>query len=189
MAYFSEESVFIAQNWDTVQDILKAMESLEQDLSTVRKSLASDLQRSDEWQHGWLFCEWEPSASVYASRSCWSWGKDYVLQVGIEGFEAGCVFGDGDPPQLYVWCPPKLEGLVEELVARLKREPEPVVGALNYQPKSGYVVTELPPPYSSGDLEAYAETIRERALAFIDHYAQCLMRHDRLIRRAAEASK
>lgn len=189
VAHFSEESVFIAHNWETVRDILKAVEGLEEDLSAVRNSLARDLERRDWWAAGWRFHEWVEGADVFIARAAWPWRKDHALQVGLERFDGASIFGAADPPQLYVWCPPELTGLVEELVARLEREPDPVVGTLNYQPKSGYVVTELLPPYSSGDLDAYADTIRERALEFIDHYAQRLMRYDRLIRRAAEGNK
>jgi len=182
MGFLREESVFIAENWESVQDIVAALKTLDEDLFAVIKSLEMDLRDREWWGEGWQFHPWPDTAEVSVARSDWPWRKEQAVHIGIEGFSGERVFGYETPPQVYVWCPPGLTALVEELVARLAKEELPV-GVLHREVNSDYVVTELLPQYASGSVDEYCEMIRERSLAFIDFYAQEILKHDKLIKR------
>jgi len=189
MAHFSEESAFVTENWETVQDIVRAVKGLEEELSAFLDLLGAELQQRDWWTTDWEFRQWEPEASVYISRRPWAWAKDYAVEIGIEGFSTEGLFGDADPPQLFVWCQPRLKELAAELAARLDSEEGTAVGVLTRKPGSEYVVVQLLPKCLSGDLEAYAEAVREQALEFIDHYAQVMPKYDELICAAADEAE
>lgn len=180
--FFREESAFIAENWETVQDIIASIKSLDEDLFAVLASLETDLCTRDWWGDEWQFQRWPDMAEVCITRVDWPWQKDHALQIGVERFSSSSVVGDDKPPQLYIWCPPQLTALIEELVARL-REAEPPMGVLHRQPNSEYVLTYLVPQYTSGSMEDYAAGIRETTVAFMDRYAQEIAVHDKLIKR------
>jgi len=183
--YFSEESVFIAKNWETVQDIIASIEGLETDLSTVLDSLAEEVQGRDWWQEGWE-CLRPENLELYVSRVAWRFRKDHAVWIGVEALNPDSVFGDEDAPLLYVWTPEHLKPFNAELVSRLASGSQPVLGRLDYKPSSGYVVTDPIPKCPPGGLEGYADVVREQVLEFIDHYARVMMQYDDVIRGMAD---
>ena len=63
MGFLREESVFIAENWETVQDIVAALKTLDEDLFAVIKSLEMDLRDRDWWDEAWQFGLWPDTAN------------------------------------------------------------------------------------------------------------------------------
>jgi len=183
--YFSEESVFVAENWETVQDILAAVKGLEEDMSAFLDSLAEEVQGRDWWQEGWE-CRRPNNLEMYVSRVAWRFGKDHAVWIGVEALNPDSVFGDDDAPLLYVWTPEHLKPSNAELVSRLASGSQPVLGRLDYKTDSDYVVIDPVPKCPPRELETYAHAVREQVLEFIDHYAGVMMQYDDVIRSMAD---
>ena len=159
----SEESVFIAENWDVVREIVQGADRLGNELKNFLLSLEADLRPLSWWGDGGSFDRWG-SAQVYVSRESWRAPNGFALEIGIDGFSADRVFGDGDPPCLFVWA--RDLRLAEKLSAKLATRS--IRGELD--PKSTYFVRQLVPKCPVEEAEAYFATIRKQFAEFLAFY-------------------
>ena len=178
MGRFSEESVLLIQNWETVQDILQAEKRLRQELSTMLNALAQDLRQADWWEDGWRFVQ--PSeAQIYISHQAWQADGESVVWIGIEDFAPNQVFGLEIPPNLYVWVSGRRNDLAQALIEELEREGG-YLGELDYR-ASGYVVRQALQKCLPEEIQSYETGVREQTVAFFEFYARNLRQYDDLI--------
>lgn len=95
MTRLSEESLLLIENWDTVEDILKAVDRLKGEISSVLHSVESELVTQDWWQDGWCFVP-HRNNQVYISKESWR-SKGYVVWIGVERFDPERLFGSSPP--------------------------------------------------------------------------------------------
>ena len=172
MTRFSDESLLIAQNWDTVVDIMRASEHMTAELSSFLLSFETDLRELEWWDQGWVFQPYRLS-QVYVTAKRWlSNGKD-VIWIGIQEFDAEHIFGSqGRPPSLYVWVRQAHQGLVPLLVDEMGKS------GCKIKASGLYLTWQDVPKFLPEIAGDYLDMVREQFLEFADRYAQLLMQFE-----------
>ena len=179
MKKFSEESILLVKNWDTVQDIFEAEKQLRKELSSLLFSVESELTQNGWWQEGWIFVRYQES-QVYISNQDWRSNDEFAVWIGIEGLVPECIFGMGSPSTLYVWVSEK--PLAQMLVEQLEEGEYEILGVIDHR-SSGYVVRHAVRKYLPGeDIEKFGEIVRNQILDFFVHYAKIIGRSDKIIK-------
>ncbi len=178
----SEEALFIARNWETVEDILTATQRLRDELATVARSAVQSLADRSWWSEGWEL-KTSGQSQAYMYREHWVADSIAALWVGIEQFTPESVFGAASPPLLYVWRPAAFSALGQELAAALDAGGHVVIGELDSRPTSGYMVRHYVQKCLPEELDGFAERATGQIVEFMEHYAKVLMRLDDVIRR------
>jgi len=173
MGVISEESRFLLRNWDVVEEVLRAVERAERELSALLMGVERDLERRSWWGEGWVF-ERHQSAQVYISNREWRVGEGYAIWIGVERFTLSGLFGGGAPPILYVWVSGKRYDLVEVLVEMVEEGSGEVLGEVNRRADSGYVVRKMVRKYLPEEVEGFEEEVRGDIVEFFEHYARLL---------------
>lgn len=96
MNQLSEESQLLVENWETVEDILDAVDHLEEELSSLLTSVESDLAEQDWWEDGWRFVPHRDD-QVYIAREDWRVEHRFLIWIGVEKFVPKRVFGTRSP--------------------------------------------------------------------------------------------
>jgi len=182
MTRLSEESLLLVENWETVEDILKAVDRLKAELSSVLHSVESELMEQDWWQDGWCFVSHRDNG-VYISKESWKLTKNYLIWIGVKGFDPEPLFGTASPAQFYVWVLKKhraLAGALAQAIEETEETEEDVLGEM-YQTQSGYLVKHPVPKYLPGEIDGFEETVSGDIVEFFGHWAQVLSRLDETI--------
>lgn len=179
MAWLSEESLLLAENWDTVEDILRAKERLGGELSKLLLSIESELSQQDWWEDGWRFIPHRDD-QVYTSREQWKVGRSFLIWIGVERFTPKRVFGEGSSPQLYVWVLRKHRDLAQVLADEIEEcEGEPL-GEIDHN-QTGFVVKKSLQRCVPEQVEEFDEIARREIADFFAHYATLLSGLDGII--------
>jgi len=178
---FTDESMLLIENWDTVRDILRAHDSLSGELITVLNSLESELAQMPWWPDQWHFAQTR-RAQVYISNGNWRQGDGYAVWIGVERVSPDHLFGSGPAANLYVWIRDN-DALLAELIRQRQNPGEELPGEVDLRTSNGYVVREAIGQYIGGDVEAYVAELRAQILGFFGTYAQWLWGIDEAIRR------
>lgn len=175
MRRFLPETLFLIQNWDTVQEMLSAIEGLKMELSELLLSVRPALEDLEWWSPGWEFVEYKPG-QVYIWNAQWPALDGSVVWIGVEMFTPESVFGNTTPPRLYVWVTggQSQRERARSLARRITEAGEPVVGQVTANASSGYVVRHPVTKCLPEGAEGYPDAVREQVVAFIDHYARLL---------------
>ena len=182
MPGLSEEALFIARNWETVEDILTATQRLRDELAKVARSAVQSLADRPWWSAGWE-ARSSSQSPAYICREHWVAGSAVAVWVGTERFTPESVFGAASPPLLYVWRPPTFAELGSELAAALEAGGHVVIGELDSKPTSGYMVRHHVQKCLPEELEGFTERVTGQIVEFMEHYAKVLMELDEVIRR------
>ena len=187
MSWLSEESLLLAENWDTVEDILRARNRLGSELSELLLSVESQLSQRDWWEDGWCFIQHRKD-QVYISRQQWRPGKSFLIWIGVEQFSPERVFGESSSPQLYVWVLRKHRDLAQVLADAIEeREGEPL-GELDHN-QTGYVVKQDLQSCMPEEVAVFDDVARAQIVDFFIHYAEVLSDFDHVIREHISGSK
>lgn len=178
MTQLSEESLLLVENWETVEDILKAIDRLKTELSSVLHSVESELVEQDWWHNGWRFVP-HHSNQAYISRESWK-RKGYVVWIGVERFDPERLFGSAPPAQFYVWTHNKYHDLAQALGEAIEESEEDVLGDVD-QTQSGYIVTYPVSKYLPGDIDGFQDSVRREVLGFFGYWGQLLSNFDGII--------
>ncbi len=170
---FSEESLLLIENWDTVEDMLAAVEGLRDELFAILESLHADLKGTDWWRDGWTFAR-TGKTQVYMSNEAWRCDDEYAVYIGVEGFSPEGVFGSAAPPSLYIWVSGERYELVQRLAEAIEGGGREVIGEIDRKPSSGSVVRQPVRKCLPGEVETYAVIVRKQILSFFEHYALVL---------------
>lgn len=180
---FAEESVLVAQNWETVEDIMKAIEKLQQDLASLLYSIEDDLARQSWWANGWHFQQ-QGASQIYISNQRWLTDDDNdALWIGVEGVTPSKLFGLDTPPGLYVWVWNRQgwPNLGPELVQALSDTEYELIGELDTK-QNAYLVKESLKKYRpSVDMETYGQEVQQEIIEFLSCYAPILLELDQVI--------
>jgi hypothetical protein len=150
MKKFSEESILLVKNWDTVRDIFEAEKQLGEDLSSLLFSMESELKKKDWWRDGWAFVKAE-KGEVYISNEKWRSNDKFVVWIGVEGFVPESVFGRKASPTLYVYVPEKrYYDLAEMLAEEFDKGEYEIVGEIDHRSKN-YVVKHTVRKWLAGE--------------------------------------
>jgi hypothetical protein len=179
MAQLSEESLLLVENWETVEDILKAVDRLTAEVSSVLHSVESELVEQDWWEQGWYFVPYRDN-QVYISREDWKLTKSYLIWIGVERFDPERLFGTPSPPQFYVWVLKKHSQLAAALAEAIAESEEDVLGEVDHT-QSGYVVKHPVPKYLPGEIDGFEESVIRQIARFFAHWAQALSSFDEMI--------
>jgi hypothetical protein len=181
MSVFSEESLLLIKNWDTVEDILKAHERLGEELASLLLSIESELARYDWWSRdGWTFVPYQ-RLQVYISNQKWRLPSgNFAVWIGVEGFTSSAIFGMGSPPTLYVWVGGKQYDLARILAERIEESEGEVLGDIDRR-ESGYAVKHAVRKCLPEEAEGFDEVVRSQISDFFVHYAKVLWRLDAVI--------
>jgi len=179
MNVFSEESQFLIENWDTVEDILKAEKQLCAELASFLLSVRAKLVECDWWQDEWEFCSTGATQSYISNRN-WKVGNNFAIWIGVEGFTPKAIFGVGTPPTLYVWVSGKRVNLVTLLSERIKASQHNTLGKV-VTGSSGYVVKHAVEKCLPGDTDEFPQTVRRQIADFFTFYAKLLNSFDSAI--------
>ncbi len=174
MADLSEESLFLARNWETVSDILDANEKLDGELLAVLSSLQPALGVRPWWSDAWEFRERKQYNDVYIAQRSWLVDKTHAIWIGIERFNAWATFGKQEPPLLYVWVLPKQRELAQSLAGAIGKAEQAVLGHVDPKVKGGYLVRQEVQKCLPEAIDGYTDRVRQQALEFMEHYAKVL---------------
>jgi hypothetical protein len=183
MSIFSDESLLLLSNWDTVQDILAAERRLRREFPELLSSLEPELAKNDWWQDGWVFeSRWDTEA--YIANRNWQSKDTHLIWIGVEQFGLENLLGVKTSPNLYVWVAGREKGRAEFaqrlagwIVSRYKVLDEVESGLDGY-----YVVSELITPLPPEVTEETVALVRKRILDFFCDYAKAVWSFDALIR-------
>lgn len=181
MTWLSEESQLLVENWRTVEDIFKAVDRLEEELSSLLHSVESGLVQEDWWSDDWVFIR-RADDQVYISKEEWKAGNKYLVWIGVERFAAERVFGTASPPQFYVWVWRKHSDLAQALVGALKANEIDTLGEANHL-QSGYIVRLALQKCAPGEIERFDDHTTQQIMDFFGHYANTLSRFDGIVER------
>jgi hypothetical protein len=177
---FCEESALLVKHWDATTDVVRAYDHLRGELASILHSVEKTLMASDWWSDGWAFVRYD-NAQAYISNSRWRTNGGFAVWIGAERFAPQSVFGDDDPPILYVWVSGKRRGLAQRLSAMLEEsDVDPDMGQIDHRPNA-YVVRDTLNKCLPDELATYPDAIHSKIVAFLSHYATMLRRHDALI--------
>jgi hypothetical protein len=179
MSVFSDESLLLLRNWDTVQDILEAHRQLQREFSQLLFSLESELAKNDWWQDGWVFVR-SRGDQVYISNRGWLTDDTYLVWIGVERFAPENLLGPEAVPTLYVWVPGGRRDLAQQLAERIAGGGHEVLGEID-QRASGYVVRESVRTFLPEEAEDFAPIVHKQILDFFCHYAKVIGSFDALI--------
>ena len=179
MGWLAEECLLIAENWDTVEDILKAKERLGRELSKLLASVETELSQQEWWEDGWHFVRHHES-QIYISREQWQPRKSFLIWVGVEWFSPERVFGESSSPQLYVWVQKWHRDLAQVLADAIEEREGDPLGEVDHN-KTGYVVKQDLQNCMPEEVEAFDEVSRGQIVDFFVHYAEVLSELDDVI--------
>lgn len=171
MTVLSPETLLIAKNWDTVEEILKAKEKLESEFSQLLQSIEPELAKTDWWSDGWVFVN-RNREQVYISKPAWKVEDTYVLWIGVEIFNPSAIFGVGQPAQLYVWSPQKHRPLAQRLVEKLAQKEELILGEIDNRSANTYVVRQEIRKWLPDAADTFGPETRQEIIDFFTHYAR-----------------
>jgi len=186
MSVFSDESLLLLSNWDTVQDILEAHRQLRREFSQLLFSLESELGKNDWWQDGWVFVKYQ-DVQVYISHRNWLVDDTHLVWIGVERFAPENLFGPEAGPELYVWVSGGRYDFAQQLAERIAAGEHEVVGEIDLR-ASGYVVRESVRTFLPEEAEEFVPVVRKQILDFFCHYAKVIWSFDALIRDYVETS-
>jgi hypothetical protein len=188
MTTFAPESILVAKNWQTVQDIRNAVEQLRKDLSQFLMSLENHLSTLDWWQDDWAF-DYVDDAQVYISKERWATDKDdyYAVWIGVEKVTPERIFGSEVPPNLYVWVSNRNYALARQLAEEISSREWDIFGEIDISSRSGYVIRDLLKQCLPEEVETYEEDARQQIIRFVSHYADVLMQLDPVIQQHLRA--
>lgn len=172
MAWLSKESLLVAENWNTVENILKAKERLGRELSKLLLSLEPELVQQGWWEDGWHFVRYRES-QVYISREQWRPRKRFLIWIGVEQFSPERVFGESSSPQLYVWVQKWHRDLAQVLADAIEEREGDPLGEVDHN-KTGYVVKQDLQSCMPEEVETFSDVARGQILDFFVHYAGVL---------------
>ena len=177
MNSFSEESLLLVQNWDTVEDILRSETRLRTELESVLHGVLLELEQQDWWQNGWIF----DKSQAHIWNHHWQSGADHAISIGIENFAPNTIFGMDPPPILYVWVSGGRKDLAHMLAEKIQESGKDLLGEIDTK-ASGYVVRQSVAKCPPGELQCYRDLIRSQILDFFGHYAKVLWALDADVR-------
>jgi hypothetical protein len=177
MAGFSDESVLIAENWETALNIIRARERLDQELTEILFSVEEDLRQLDWWDQGWQFKTL--GNQIYIINKNWLNAKgDQMLWMGVYEFDAAHVFGLKSPPLFYVRTWKEYGDLHQILMKNAKA--------------AGYAVTEGKWYFIGRDIQKcatgsqavkeYPGAVRKQIVDLFTEYATLMMQLEQIIR-------
>jgi hypothetical protein len=176
-----DESLFIARNWETVEDVLAATGQLRNAFAGLLRSLQPALESLDWWRDGWEF-RTLGSEQAYISHRDWRVGDQPAVWIGVERFGPEGVLGHQAMAQLYVWVLAKHSALAQELGAALAAGAQPRPGEVGTRGSGGYVVRHAVETCLPEEIDGYAQRATAQILEFMDHYAKAMRQFDGLIR-------
>lgn len=180
MSWLSEESLLLARNWDTFEDILKAEKRLLGELSHLLLSIESNLSQHDWWEDGWHFVPHRED-QVYISRKEWQVDGTFLVWIGVEAFTPERVFGTQSSPQLYVWVARNQYGLAQILANAIEASKGEKLGEVDHS-QTAYVVKHSVQKCLPEKVEEFDIIVSRQITDFFAHYARVLSRLDGVIR-------
>ena len=179
MSRLSEESLLLIENWHTVEDILRAVERLQEELSALLHGVEAELAEEEWWSDGWFFVP-HANDQVYISKESWKGKQSGLVWIGLERFRPTRLFGRTSPPRFYVWVLQKHPRLARSLAEAIERSDEETLGEID-QTKSPYVVKHLMRKCVPGETQGIEEEVRGQIVEFFAHYATLLSDFDGMI--------
>lgn len=183
---FTPEAAFVARNWATVWEIMRATDDLSDQMDGMLVSLQGDLGKLEWWSEEWSFTH-HCSGQVYISRRSWvpDEDSDPWVWIGVERFLPEAAFGPKKPPELYVWMAYKKQALVVDLLATLGDGEGP--GEPDLRPGNMYVVRQAVQKCLPDGVDEYPLKARDQIMAFLDHYARIAEVWEPIIQRHMKA--
>jgi hypothetical protein len=179
MEWLSEESLLLAKNWDTVEDIFRAEKRLREEMSSFLLSLEQELVQQDWWDEDWTFVRYRDN-QVFISCRNWRIEDKSLVWIGVWMFDPERVFGTESPPSLYVWVGRKQYDLAQMLAEAIEEDEDEVLGEIDHRTK-GYVVKHALQKCLPGEVDGYADLARQQIIDFFAYYAKLLRNYNGLI--------
>jgi hypothetical protein len=178
----SKETILLAENWETVEDIFETQRKLRVELSKFLISLEGQLQQSGWWNKGWNFIK-QSDEQIYIAHSRWRKNGDkpeYVLWIGVESFNPNALFGRQSDQQLYLWVnrDPSLTTTLRTMVA----EKKVVLPGESVDRPQGYIVRKFIPKILPNEVARFGEIVSP---IIIDFFTECASQEAILSRAAA----
>ena len=177
---FSEESMFVARNWETVAEIVEASQRLRSEMGRMLASLEDDLKSRPWWCDGWVVVM-QDSGQICVSRQAWKTGENYLVRMGVDRFRPTSVFGLEDPPYLYIYVWGRKYDLRNDLLATLDEETS--LGEIGPGGNNLIVAQQAVAKCLPEGVKGYFPQAREQMLAFFDHYGSGAAAWDPIVQR------
>lgn len=177
MTGLSPESLLVAEHWNTIQDIIRAKDALDRELTEMLFSIQTDLEAEDWWDEDWQFRRYKNQ--IYIFNTHWLNPKEWaVVYMGVYSFSAAHALEPGAPPQFYVRVRDGYAALNQTLLERTRA--------------AGHTVSEGHRHFIRRDLqtcaaerqaaESYLESVRQQIVELFRQYATLMLRFDETIR-------
>jgi len=177
MTGLSPESLLVAEHWNTIQDIIRARESLDRELTEMLFSIQTDLEAEDWWDEDWQFRRYNNEIYIYNIH--WIRPQEWpVVYMGVYWLDAMHVFGATSPPQFYVAVRSKGYEILRDRLIALTRD----AGYAAFD-KRLFIRRDLQKcPTEREAAKSYPENLRQQIIELFTEYAALMMRFDDTIR-------
>jgi hypothetical protein len=188
MKGFSEESVLIVKNLDTVVKIVDALGRLAGELRGILQATEADVKKLSWWKAGWRSHD-DGEIGFYISNQNWTQDDgEAIVWLGVYNFDVDSIFDLGAPPNVYVGFSDGYEDLKRTLLKRWNSRNE---ADIECDEDDTYpIVQNLPKCLEEESaIRAYPEVVRQQMLAFFTRYATRLVEAGNLIQEYVPGGK
>ena len=149
MKSFSEESIFLLQNWNVVEKLQVSIKYLEKEISNKISNMGQELQDKNWWNSEKIdYSDGKDQLYFYNKN----WGENIVI--GIEHFGIGSLLGSLDgQANCYLWVENPQRDVIEPALTKMLKKNEYFNNY--YSSASGYIVKKYFKKYTEVDYEDF----------------------------------
>lgn len=177
---FSEESLYVARNWETVAEIIEAAQRLRSEMGRMLTSLEDDLRATEWWPEGWEVVA-SDATQLCISREAWRSGEKHFVWICVDRFRPENAFGLDGSPYLYAYVRGHRYQLRDDLIATL--DESEALGDIGTGGSSLVIVQQPLATCLPDAVPAYLAEVCEQMLTFFDRYARLASVWDPIVRR------
>lgn len=177
---FSEESLLLIKNWQTYEYICQAGERLKTETIARLQGIEKELRQKAWWTSELKYVQENDSEFFIAAPKTWQRADTmYRLAIGFENFQLQSIFGENQPPFLYVWIrdPSKHLELIADIRSILKLTDE-----VEEKP-SQYIIQKTIPKLLPGDAGKFEELAIKPIIEWFDLYGPFIPSIDKALKR------
>lgn len=181
MEAFSEESLLIMGNWETVSAIMQAVQRLNGELASIIRRVRRQVEGQPWWSREWIWEDYSGGNGLHVCHRGWrSKAGASAALIELAGFTADGVLGLGAAPTLAVWSSNR--EISRHLLDQLEECGAASIGELDRARDNNYVIRHAVQKCLPEEVESYADQASEQILGFVSHYATALWGLDDKIR-------
>jgi hypothetical protein len=166
---YSEEIRLIIKNWEIIENLNEKVVELGKLCTKELYSINEILSHKRWWRNGWIFIE-QDQGEIYIAKKEYRIREEDSIWIGIENFDPDHIFGNQDPPNLYLYLPGNRPSLHKGIMNILFTKESKVIGEV-VEKGNTYLLKENVKKYLGERIETYMKEVKEQVIKFLEYYA------------------